>query len=100
MTYLDFIDLKENKKILSKFLDKIYNNRPRILWRPVLWLKGNRIVVERKIMNSVYRNISICDFENNRVLKVISNGVIVGVNSDRSKLVIYSNGKFTAVDVP
>lgn len=107
--YVDFFDLKGAKTILATSLDKVFTERPRILWGPILWLKGNRIVVERfdpidpknpsKGTASNVRDISICDIEKNKVLKEFR-GNIVGVNSDRSKLVIYHDGKFTAVDVP
>jgi hypothetical protein len=45
------------------------------------------------------RDILICEIENNKVLKELK-GNVVGVNSDRSKFVVYLNGKFMAVDVP
>jgi dipeptidyl aminopeptidase/acylaminoacyl peptidase len=108
-THLAYYDLKTGKKIKSSSLDKIYTEMPRIMWGPVLWLKGNRIVVQ-KIMHidpknlgsgvaSNVRDILICEIENNKVLKELK-GNVVGVNSDRSKFVVYLNGKFLAVDVP
>ena len=98
-THTDFYDLKEGRKILSASLNKIYTELPTILWREILWLKGNRMVVEKTIKNSLAWDISVCDLEHNKVLKEVR-GQIIGVNSDRSKIVLFYEGKFSVVDVP
>lgn len=98
-THMDFYDLKDDKVILSSSLTGIFTELTRILWGAFLWVKGNRVVIEKTIEGSVSRDIVVGDIEKNKVLKEVR-GQIVGVNSDRSKLVIYSDGKFTAVDVP
>lgn len=97
---VDFFDLKRGTIILGTTLDKVFRDPIRIAWGgDIIWLKGNRLVVEKRIRDSLLYDISICDFANNRILREVR-GRIVGVNSDRSKLVIYSDGKFSAVDVP
>jgi len=97
---VDFFDLRKGTVILGVTLDKVFSEPNRIAWGgDILWLKETRLVVEKRIPNALPFDISICDFEQNKVLKDIR-GRLVGVNSDRSKVVLFYEGKFSVVDVP
>ncbi len=96
---INFYDMKLNGVISVDRLNNIFSEPSRIEWDSFTWVKGNRIVFEKGILNSLVRDILVCDIENNRVLKSLK-GKMVGVNSDRSKIVLFKEGKFEAVAVP
>ena len=94
-------DLQRGIAIPEDKLSNIFVDPKTITWGYFYWVKGNRLVLEaeRAIKGALGIYQLICDVENDRVLRAVK-GKLVGFNSDRSKLVIYSDGKFTAVDVP
>jgi dipeptidyl aminopeptidase/acylaminoacyl peptidase len=96
---INFYDVKTEKVILPDKLTNIFSEPSRIVWDSFSWVKGNRVVFEKSIINSLKRDILICDIESNNVLKTLK-GIVVGVNSDRSKVVVFNEGKFEAVTVP
>lgn len=94
-------DLQKSTAIPESKLSNVFADPETITWGYFYWVKDNRLVLdaERTIngIGGIYQ--LICDVENNQILKAVK-GKLVGFNSDRSKLVIYSDGKFSAVDVP
>ncbi len=96
---INFYNLMTKSTISTSKLSEIISEPSRIIWDSFTWLKRNRIVFEKKIDNSVQRDILICDIENNKVLKILK-GNLVGTNSDRSKVVLFDAGRFDTVIVP
>jgi Tol biopolymer transport system component len=100
-------------------LTNIFSNPSRIKWDTFFWVKGNRIVFQKSMATTEGTEkkpqlrqrskakksspssfeVLVCDIEKNKVLKTIT-GYLVGSNNNRSKLVIFSDGKFEIVDVP
>jgi len=96
---IDFYDVAANKKIPRDRLSNIFKEPDRIQWDSIFWVRNNRVVIEKTIYGKLIRDILICDIRNNSVVKSIK-GRVVGVNTDRSKIVVFFNGKFEIVDVP
>lgn len=96
---INIYDRRADKLIPIDKLSTIFTEPSRIEWGSFMWVKENRLVFERSIMNSLIRDIIICDIEKNSVLKSVR-GQIVGVNSDRSKIVVFREGKFEIMTVP
>lgn len=91
-------DIQRGIAIPEDNLSNIFADPETIIWGYFYWVKRNRLVFEDNRKNEGFVTL-IGDVENNLILKKIK-GKLVGFNGDRSRLVIYSDGKFKAVDVP
>jgi len=98
---IDFYDLKNKKKILAEQVSSMFQNPVFLSWDSFFFGKDNRVIFWEMPWNTNLRDIKIVDIDNNRVLKTVKGKYkIIGTNSDRSKIVIFSAGKFEAADVP
>jgi hypothetical protein len=95
---IEIVDLTTHKEIPHEKLTNLYDDASRISWSSLTWLNANRVLVNRIVMRTPVRDISIVDVKNNNIVKK-TNGEVVGTNSDRSKLVIFIDGKFKAEEV-
>lgn len=96
---LDIYDIEKGITLQKEKLNKIYSNPSDILWSKLFWASNDRLIIVSDIVNTLDNNIKICDFINDNVIEKRV-GKIVGTNSGRSKIIIYYQGRFFAVNIP
>lgn len=97
--HVNFYNVQQKQIIPHTELSEILAEPRTIHWKSYIWAERNRIIFLRKIGGKLHYEIVIADLAGNKILAEFK-GNIVGMNSQRNKIVIYFNGKFKTVNVP
>lgn len=94
--HVDIYDIRRDRarRIVSIFADP-----DKILWTSYVWVANNRLIAIQGVRGKKLYEILFCDIESDTILKKVD-GIMVGTNRARDKVVIYNGMSFDILNVP